>query len=80
MNCIVGHSNMDLDCLGSVVLARVLYPDHRCVASNLVHPAARGLLNMYRDHLDLLPVSELDGRTAERLVVVDTRSRDRVRE
>lgn len=77
---ILGHSNMDLDSLGSIALARVLYPDHQGVTSNVVHPAARGLHAMYRDHLDLLSAHELQGAAAASIVVVDTRSRDRVKE
>jgi tRNA nucleotidyltransferase (CCA-adding enzyme) len=77
---IVGHSNMDLDALGSIVLARYLYPDHVAVRSGLVHPAARNLLNLYADRLALALPADLKGKVVERLVVVDTRARDRVEE
>lgn len=80
MKIIVGHSNMDLDCVGSIVLARYLYPDHQAVRSALVHPAARKLLNLYEDRLGFAPAAELKGKTLERVVVVDTRSLDRVKE
>jgi tRNA nucleotidyltransferase (CCA-adding enzyme) len=80
MKIIVGHSNMDLDCIGSIVLARYLYPDHVAVRSSRVLPATRKLLNLYEDRLGLLPSSELKGRSIERAVIVDTRSADRVAE
>lgn len=80
LKLILGHSNMDLDSLGSIALARILYPDHRGVASSIVHPAARGVHMMYRDHLDLLPANGLEGAAPDSIVVVDTRSRDRVKE
>jgi tRNA nucleotidyltransferase (CCA-adding enzyme) len=80
MRVIVGHSNMDFDCLGSMVLARVLYPDHRAVRSRLIHPVARTLYNLYADRLDLAPIGELPREPVEGIVVVDTRSRRRLRE
>ena len=80
MKIIVGHSNMDLDCLGSMVLARRLFPDHVPVRSHLIHPVARNLYNLYQNHLDFLPGAELKGQAIERLVVVDTRSLERIRE
>jgi tRNA nucleotidyltransferase (CCA-adding enzyme) len=80
MRLIIGHTNMDLDCLGSMVLARKLFPDHRAVASRLIHPVARNLYNLYKYHLDLMPLEELDGRNVECILVVDTRSLGRVKE
>jgi tRNA nucleotidyltransferase (CCA-adding enzyme) len=80
MKIIVGHSNMDLDCVGSIVLARYLYPDHVAIRSARIHPATKKLLNLYEDHLHLKSVAELKGQNIERMVVVDTRSMDRVSE
>jgi tRNA nucleotidyltransferase (CCA-adding enzyme) len=80
MNIIIGHSNMDLDCFGSMVLARALYPGHRLVSSHLVHPVARALYNLYQNHLDLLPAQELKNEAVQHVVIVDTRSRKRVEE
>jgi tRNA nucleotidyltransferase (CCA-adding enzyme) len=80
MRLIIGHTNMDLDCLGSIVLARRLFPDHRAVASRLIHPVARSLYNLYRYNLDLMPKEELSGERVEGIVVVDTRSLNRVKE
>jgi tRNA nucleotidyltransferase (CCA-adding enzyme) len=80
LKLITGHSNMDLDSIASMVLARLLYPDHQAVGSRLVHPAAGKLKNLYEHHLGFLHAKELDGRPVERLVVVDTSSRSRVKE
>ncbi len=80
MNIIVGHTGMDLDCIGSLVLARSLFPDHQPVRSHLVHPAARNLYNLFENHLRFLPCGELRGERVERMVVVDTRSVARIRE
>lgn len=80
MKLIVGHGNMDLDCIGSIVLARYLFPDHIPVRSNLVHPVAKKLLNLYEKRLSFISPSDLKGATIERMVVVDTSSMDRISE
>jgi tRNA nucleotidyltransferase (CCA-adding enzyme) len=80
MRIIVGHSNMDLDCLGSLALARVLFPGYRAVRSRLIHPVARTLYNLYVDYLDMASMEELSGEPVEKMVVVDTRSRARIKE
>lgn len=80
MNIIVGHTNLDLDAIGSMTLARLLFPDHVPVASRFIHPAARSLYNLYSHHLDFLSPQELAGKTIGHAVVVDTRSSRRVAE
>lgn len=80
MKIIVGHTNMDLDCIGSIVLAKYLYPDHLPVRSHLIQPAARKLLNLYAYHLVFHGAEELKGQEIEHMVVVDARSRDRISE
>ena len=80
MNIIIGHSNMDLDCMGSIVLARYLYPDYIPVRSRLIHPVARNLYNMYQYHLDFISSDELRDVKVEKIVMVDTRSYGRVKE
>lgn len=80
MKIIVGHANMDLDCLASIVLARYLFPDHVPVRSSLVHPSARKLLNLYEDRLGFVMPGDLKGESVERMVVVDTRGLDRIAE
>lgn len=80
MKIIVGHTNIDLDCIGSMVLARYLYPDHTAVMSRLVHPSARNVVNLYQYHLKFTPSEDLRGETIESAVIVDTRSLSRVKE
>jgi len=80
MRIIVGHTNMDLDCLGSLALARILFPGYRPVRSRLIHPVARTLYNLYADYLDMASAEELAGESVEAMVVVDTRSRGRIKE
>lgn len=80
MNIIVGHTNMDLDCFGSIVLARYLFPGYTLIKSRLVHQVARNLYTMFSHHLDMTDAKELKGRRVEHMVVVDTRSRSRISE
>ncbi len=80
MNIIIGHTNMDLDCFGSMALIRYLYPDYKLVQSHLVHPAARNLFNLYRYRFNFINAKDLKGQTIENIVIVDTRSKNRVKE
>ena len=80
MNIIIGHGNMDLDCIGSLVLAKYLFPGYVPIRSGLIHPAARNVFNLYKDHLAFAEPAELKGRQIEHVVVVDTRAEDKVAE
>jgi tRNA nucleotidyltransferase (CCA-adding enzyme) len=80
MHIIIGHSNMDLDCIAAIVLARKLYPDHVPVKSGTIHPAARNLYNLYETELNFIPAEELAGNEIDSIVMVDTRSLGRVNE
>jgi len=80
MKILVGHANMDMDCFGSMVMARYLYPDHLPVRSRLIHPVARNMYHIYKKRLDFMPSRELKGQTVSEMVVFDTRSYSRVRE
>ena len=77
---IIGHTNMDLDCIGSIVLARYIYPHHLPVRSRLIHPMARGLYNLYQNQLNFLSIEDIKGETLDGVIIVDTRSYPRVRE
>lgn len=80
MNVIFGHTNMDLDCFGSIALIKYLYPDYQLVQSNLIHPGARNLYNLYQNRFDFINPKDLAGETIDKVIVVDTRSTGRVKE
>ena len=80
MKIIVGHSNMDLDCIGSIVLAKYLFPDFKPVKSRLIHPVASNLHNMYQNHLSFLNAKDLHGEHVSKMIVVDTRTSGRIAE
>jgi tRNA nucleotidyltransferase (CCA-adding enzyme) len=80
MNIAFGHSNMDLDCLGSLILVKKLHPDYRLVASGLVQPAAQNLYNMYAGHFDFLYPKDLAHEEIANIIIVDTCTAARVSE
>ncbi|MDR2536589.1 MAG: CBS domain-containing protein [Treponema sp.] len=80
MNIAFGHSNMDMDCLGSLILVKNLFPDYRLVKSNLIHPAARKLYNIYQEYFDFLNPDDLRVEKIEHIIIVDTCVAARVKE
>ena len=80
MNIIIGHSNMDLDCFGSMILASYLYPGYSMVRSRFIHPVAKNLYNLYQNRLNMITAADIKGKSVDHLVVVDTRSYGRVKE
>ena len=80
MDIIIGHTNMDLDCLGSIVLAKCLYPGYTPVRSRLVHPVAKKVENLYQNRLNFIDPKDLAGHKIENIVIVDTRTYSRVKE
>ncbi len=80
MNIIIGHTNMDLDCIGSMVLARRLNPGYVAVRSRLIHPVAQNLYNIYQPVIDFRHIEELRNEPIENAIVVDTRSMGRIKE
>ncbi|MCP4455718.1 MAG: CBS domain-containing protein [Planctomycetes bacterium] len=80
MKIIIGHTNMDLDCFGSIALMRYIYPDHQPVKSHFVHPSAKKLYNLYQYRFNFLAPKDLAGEAIEQIVVVDTNAQSRVKE
>ena len=80
MTVLIGHTNMDLDCFGSLALGKYLYPDAAGVKSRLVHPVAASLYNLYKNNLNLISSRDLRDMDVDHLVIFDTRTRGRIRE
>jgi tRNA nucleotidyltransferase (CCA-adding enzyme) len=80
MDVAFGHSNMDIDCLGSLLLVKKLFPEYRLVRSNLIHPSARKLYTLYQDYFDFLKPEELEEEAIEEIIIVDTCTALRVKE
>ncbi len=80
MKVLIGHTNMDLDCFGSLALGKYLYPDALIVKSRLVHPVAQSLYNLYKNHLNFTSSRDLKDQDVSEFIIFDTRSRARIRE
>jgi tRNA nucleotidyltransferase (CCA-adding enzyme) len=80
MNIAFGHTNMDFDCLGSLIFIKKLFPDYRLVRSRLIHPIAQNLYQFYEQYFDFLNPKDLEGETIENIIIVDTCAAQRVSE
>ncbi|MDR1895081.1 MAG: CBS domain-containing protein [Spirochaetales bacterium] len=80
MKIALGHTNMDLDCLGSLIMVKNLFPEYRLVRSRLIHPAAHNLYNLYQYRFNFLDIRDLAGTPVEEVIIVDTANFDRVKE
>ena len=80
MNIAFGHTNMDFDCLGSLILVKKLFPDYRLVRSSRIHPAAQNLYDYYENYFDFLRPRDISGEKIENIIIVDTCTAARVSE
>jgi tRNA nucleotidyltransferase (CCA-adding enzyme) len=80
MDIAFGHTNMDLDCLGSLILVKKLFPGFVLVRSDLVHPAAKNLYTLYAGYFNGISPKDLEGEEIEHIIIVDTCMAERVQE
>ncbi|WP_037570702.1 CBS domain-containing protein [Spirochaeta cellobiosiphila] len=70
---IIGHEFMDLDCLGSMVLAKKIYPQFIPLMPKRFHPLAKVFYNLYEEYLDFVPQKELVLQDDYTICILDTR-------
>ncbi|MEB3284243.1 MAG: CBS domain-containing protein [Candidatus Sericytochromatia bacterium] len=75
---IVSHIHTDLDALGAMVGASVLYPGAVPVLQPTLDPSVRTLVALHRDRLCFRSLKEVDLSQLEHVIVVDTRSTARL--
>lgn len=80
MRVIITHSNADLDALASLVCARKLYGEARCVRPRNVSMPVKRYLAMHKDRAELCRVGDIDASSVDEVVVVDVRDGRRLRE
>jgi tRNA nucleotidyltransferase (CCA-adding enzyme) len=80
MNIAFGHTSMDMDCFGSLILVKKLYPDYQLIRSRLIHPTARSLYGFYRDLFQVLLPKDIEGEKIDNIIIVDTCAMERVKE
>jgi tRNA nucleotidyltransferase (CCA-adding enzyme) len=71
---------MDLDCLGSLILVKKLFPGYRLLRSRIIHPTAYGLYNLYKEYFDFLTPPDVAKEIIDHIIIVDTSSARRVKE
>ena len=80
MNIAFGHTNMDFDCLGSLIMVKKLFPDYRLIRSKRIHPATQSIFNFYDEYFDFLEPGDIAGETIENIIIVDACMMGRVGE
>ena len=80
MNIAFGHTNLDFDCLGSLILIKKLFPDYRLVRSSRIHPATQNMYDYYESYFDFLIPKDISGEKIENIIIVDTCMSGRVSE
>ena len=80
MDIAFGHTNMDLDCLGSLLLVRKLFPGYRLVRSSRIHPSAQTIYDFYAEYFDFLSPKDIASERIDNIIIVDTCTASRVRE
>jgi tRNA nucleotidyltransferase (CCA-adding enzyme) len=71
---------MDLDCLGSLILIKKLFPGYHLVRSRIIHPAAYSLYNLYEKYFNFLNPRDIAEEKIDNIIIVDTSSAERVKE
>ena len=80
MDIAFGHTNTDLDCLGSLILWKKIYPHCCLVRSNQIHPAARNLFDFYETYFNFITPRDLGNEQISKITIVDTCMAERVKE
>jgi tRNA nucleotidyltransferase (CCA-adding enzyme) len=69
---IAGHGNTDFDAFGSMLAARLLYPEATVALAGTVNRNVREFARLHADELGLVDVSRLELDAIRRLIVVET--------
>lgn len=78
MQAITTHQNADFDALASMVAAGKLYPDAWLVVPGALNLNVREFVSLYKDTFHLKGQKEIDLAAVNKLVVTDTRQKNRI--
>jgi len=78
MEIIIGHNNIDFDCLASMLAAKLLYPNSKLVLPKNVARDMRDFINMYKDVFNFIKEDEVDLEKIATIIIVDTHSSNRI--
>lgn len=77
MDIIISHINADFDSLASMVGAKKLYPDARVVFPGSQEKKVRDFISAFQP-IDITRIKDIDLSKVKRLIIVDTKSQDRI--
>lgn len=77
MDIIISHINADFDSLASMVGAKKLYPDARVVFPGSQEKKVRDFIAAFQP-IDISRLKDIDLSGIKRLIIVDTKSQDRI--
>jgi tRNA nucleotidyltransferase (CCA-adding enzyme) len=69
---IAGHGNTDFDAFGSMLAARLLYPEATVALAGTVNRNVREFARLHADELGLVDASRLEPDAIRRLIVIET--------
>lgn len=78
MEIIVGHNNIDFDCLASMLAAKNIFTDAQLVLPMNVVRDIREFINMYKDVFNFVEEKEVEVEELTRIIIVDTHSSARI--
>ena len=77
MRILAAHENLDFDALGAILLARRLFPGVAVLLGGL-EGHMKEVVALFSDHLDLVPVGELDLARVSEVVLLDNARPERI--
>ena len=78
MDYIIGHENMDFDCVASMVAVNQLHPEAIPFLQPTVEGSVKEFLNLYRDDFSFHRSTERTDGPVDALIVVDTNRTERL--
>ncbi len=78
MEIITSHINLDFDGFASMVAAQKLHPEAQLVFSGHVNHNVHDFLSIYKDTIDVKPLAQVLLEDVHKIIIVDTKSPDRL--
>lgn len=78
MKYIIGHENMDFDCVASMVAVNQLHPEAKLFLQPTVEGSVKEFLNLYQDDFSFHRSTERTEGPVDTLIVVDTNRKERL--
>lgn len=78
MKVIIGHTSADFDCLASMIAAKKIYQEALAVFPGAIEENVRKFLSLYGSALDITSLKEINMQKVTKLIIVDTRQKNRI--